>query len=635
VALDNTAGAAAQQAPSAPAAAPPTPSLVDFELAIARRDYATAASIVVAMLDVIDRTMGSIETLGLGGMAAGIEPQDLYQRFATRFAAGFSDLIVSGGPAISPVVAEVLFVQHRWIDNIFAISGYQTTDHLAAHFGGGSGGQWRLSATNLTAFLLLFMPSSSIMDINFEECIGVNRAATVVALIAYLSARICVTPRGTAFRERMLKWLPGKFGDVKLGSVLIQKLTEPYCHCSYALDPDKHRLKADLMAQMRRACLETGCRELDREKRRPKRKKPRIVIVTEHFAVGHAIFRTHSRAVRSLRERFEVIGVLHGDPTEPEVLSCFDEVIRFPSADLFTVTKTISDAILERDPDIVFHLGVGLTVTCIALASLRLAPIQCVSYGHTATTMSPEIDYMVLPEDFVKSKTCYSEQLLLLPPEAFPYAPRVLAPAIAAALAEARDPAAQEILKIAIPASVMKINAVLLAALARIGEAAKRPVEFHFFPLGARGIAYFYLEREIRRQLPSSVVHREVPHDVYLERLAACAFFLCPFPYGNMNSIVDAVSLGLPGVCLDGPEAHSHADLAIFRRLGLPEELMAETEEAYVGAAVKLVNDKAWLARCRRAAKRVDLEARFFAGDETKFCEAIYGLVGKPSAKPG
>ena len=44
-----------------------------------------------------------------------------------------------------------------------------------------------------------------------------------------------------------------------------------------------------------------------------------------------------------------------------------------------------------------------------------------------------------------------------------------------------------------------------------------------------------------------AVVHEEPPYEAYAERLAACDFFVCPFPYGNMNSIVDAALLGLPG----------------------------------------------------------------------------------------
>ena len=172
----------------------------------------------------------------------------------------------------------------------------------------------------------------------------------------------------------------------------------------------------------------------------------------------------------------------------------------------------------------------------------------------------------------------------------------------------------------------MKINSFLLGALARIAAAAERPVEFHFFPLGARGIAYYYLEREIKRQLPGAVVHLEAPHDLYMQRLAACAFFLCPFPYGNMNSIVDCVSLGLPGVCLDGPEAHAHADVAFFKRLGLTDGLAATTVDEYVAAAARLINDKAWLTKCRKAARNGKLDD-LFKGDERLFSEAIYALV--------
>jgi hypothetical protein len=83
-----------------------------------------------------------------------------------------------------------------------------------------------------------------------------------------------------------------------------------------------------------------------------------------------------------------------------------------------------------------------------------------------------------------------------------------------------------------------------------------------------------------------AVVHEEAPYDAYAERLAACDVFVSPFPYGNMNSIVDAALLGLPGVCLDGAEAHAHADAAYFRRMGFAEALIAQSREAYVAAIV-------------------------------------------------
>jgi predicted O-linked N-acetylglucosamine transferase (SPINDLY family) len=122
-------------------------------------------------------------------------------------------------------------------------------------------------------------------------------------------------------------------------------------------------------------------------------------------------------------------------------------------------------------------------------------------------------------------------------------------------------------------------------------------------------------------------VFPEAPYDVYLSRLAACDLFLCPFPYGNMNSIIDAVSLGLPGVCLDGPEAHSHADAAMFARMNFPAELSAQDTGQYVAAAVRLIDDDGWRSHCRAIADKADLDAAFFKGDPKIFCDAIAKLV--------
>jgi predicted O-linked N-acetylglucosamine transferase (SPINDLY family) len=102
-----------------------------------------------------------------------------------------------------------------------------------------------------------------------------------------------------------------------------------------------------------------------------------------------------------------------------------------------------------------------------------------------------------------------------------------------------------------------------------------------------------------------------------------------------MNSIVDAVMVGLPGVCLDGPEAHAHADIAYFRRLGLPAELATSSVETYVAAIVRLADDPDWLAYCQVAARRVGRDHAFFDGDASVLVEAVRGLVAgvSPAAR--
>jgi hypothetical protein len=126
------------------------------------------------------------------------------------------------------------------------------------------------------------------------------------------------------------------------------------------------------------------------------------------------------------------------------------------------------------------YLGVGMSADVIALAALRLAPVQCASFGHTATTMSPVIDYMILPEDFVGSPDCFSEQLLTCPPEAMPFVP------IASRTAVWRGPPAERgdaLVRIAVAASIMKLNPRFFDALDRISRTSRSEIEFHFFPL--------------------------------------------------------------------------------------------------------------------------------------------------------
>jgi hypothetical protein len=233
--------------------------------------------------------------------------------------------------------------------------------------------------------------------------------------------------------------------------------------------------------------------------------------------------------------------------------------------------------------------------------------------------MSPAIDYFVLPEDFVGSAACFSEKVVAVPKEAMPFAP--LRPAAV------RRPSSDGTVRIAIAASTMKLNPPFFEALARIGERVESALEFQFFPLLAQGLAYLELARIVRDVLPRATVFPEVRHDTYFTRLAGCDLFLCPFPYGNMNSIIDAFQLGLPGICLDGAEAHAHADAALFARIGLPAELAAQTADNYIAAAIRLIDDAAWRRRCGEIVAAADLDAAFFRGNGELFCQAIEQLI--------
>lgn len=595
----------------------PQPSLIKFERAVAIRNFEDAAQEALYILNGLQLGKGSPNGFDMGTGFHGSD-EDVYQHVATRFAAAFGDMVTAPELKLAPDAVELLLIFHRWTDMMFRLSGFRTSAHLFGRLPKDDAGNTTLNVVTLIQLLLFYSPSSN-LNLNLDQAFKMNGLATVVALLGYLASRSCITENANAFRDRALEWLPGKLAAYTFGVRQLGFASDVYMHCSYAFTPDKHRIKADLIAQMRKMLIQVGAPEA-KGPQKP-RERRRVVVVCEHFHSKHSVFRTHSRAVRSLRERFEVIGIGYGAKFDDDARECFDDVISYIESDDFVeITKRAAEDIAALEPDMVFFLGVGMSSVVIGLASLRLAPIQCVSYGHTATTMSPTVDYMILPDDFIGSADVYSERLLRFPPAAIPYA----APVPSETPPPPRVPRQQDgIVRIAVPASIMKINAPFLKALAKAAEQASHPVEFHFFPLAAIAMSYYHADLEIRRILPQAIVNHETDRQTYLTRIGACEFFVSPFPYGNMNSIVDAMHMGVPGVCLDGAEAHSHADLAIFRRLGLPEELCTTTVEDYVASIVRLIDDADWRKHCQTVAENVDLHATMYAGNERLFAEEI------------
>ena len=612
------------------------PSLDIFESAVARGDNDAAVAEMLAILRTVDDRYGRIDRIA----GSALTPHRRPQQIATRFAAAFARLLTTDPLPFSPAAYEQLTYQHRWLELMFQVSGFGSADYLIPQLATvvREDGSRVVPPEGLARFLLIFSAATG-MSMNLDESLAVNAAATITACLGYLASRFCYTDGAHAFRERLLEWLPDKIAAVALGGVWLQHIASPYMHCSYAMRPDKHRIKAPIIAQMRRALLAAGAPEMTEAP--PPSQRPTIVITTENFNEGHSVHRTHSKAVAALRRDFHTVGIVYASQVTPPIEACFDEIVTWRSeGGLVGAAAAHAAEALARRPAMVLHLGVGMSPHVIALASLRLAPVQAASFGHTASTMSPAIDYMILPEDFIGDPACFSETLVGVPAAAMPYCPRedidylaVRARGEAARAARAQGGAAG--VRIAVPASVMKLGPPFFEALARAAVAASAPVAFEVFPLGSHDLGHLELAQRLALLLPTAVVHPELDYADYIERLAACDFFVCPFPYGNMNSILDSVLVGLPGVCLDGPEAHAHADVAYFRRMKLPAALAASTVDDYVGAVARLASDPRWLARCRKAATAADLDAAFFEGDTRLFADTVKALLAKtPPAPP-
>jgi len=596
------------------------PSLPALERQVAERQLGTAVRTALEILHAIDARYGRLDHVALGDMTSDGTAEDIALVFCTRFAAAFGRVMVDPEVPLTTGDFERLLTYHRWIDLIFSLSGYRTSDHVVPVLARPTQGpSLTFEGLNFLRFLILRSMNSRIQG-NLEDYSRVSSVGTALAFLHYVGSRYVFWPRAFEFREQILEWLPGRLGKIKLGDMTLARLPEIYMHCSYAITPKKHAIKADLMKQVRGACLDHGCRELSSE-RGPLPSRPTILVVGENFNVGHAVHRTHSRAIAALREGFHVIGAIHPDPSGTPIAGLFDECLPIKAGEFLPQVKQLADAILERRPAAILYLGVGMVSQVIALSSLRLAPVQCVSFGHTATTMSEVMDYFILPEDFAGAPHTFSERVLKLPKAAMPFAPRPFT--------RLDRPPPDGIVRAAVPASTMKLNPRLFEALSRVAAQAKSPLEFHFFPLAGTGLPYLELARAVKAQVPKATVFPELPHEAYMERLSRCDLFLNPFPYGNMNGIIDCFRFSLPGVCLDGAETHSHADAAMFARIGLPPALAAKTVDEYVAMAVKLIDDATWRNSCAKTITAADLEAAFFKGEARLFSDAIARLISE------
>jgi len=131
---------------------------------------------------------------------------------------------------------------------------------------------------------------------------------------------------------------------------------------------------------------------------------------------AHSNYKTHGRWITELdAERFEVFGYALAPFSDRATKAVSTSIEHFrPHAENVAIVR---DQIVKDALDILVYPGIGMEPIVHQLAPLRLAPVQCTSWGHPVTTGLPNIDYY-LSSDLMESEdaqTNYSETLIRLP----------------------------------------------------------------------------------------------------------------------------------------------------------------------------------------------------------------------------
>ena len=571
------------------------PSVIRFEQEVAAKNYEAACVELLDILSKIDTNFGGVEGIEIDYPSQLNDElvQDKIKHFCTRVAVAMSELFSDPKLDISEGGAQRFFTLQRWINMIFASSPFVNADHVLQTYNRNpdktnlSDFHLDNARSSLIKFCILYLPESNI-NVNLDALWNLDPELCASLCFALQSPRFIATDQAFSKRGTILQWFPEKLAAIEnLNNVPSAISHDVYMHCSYDIAENKHWVKKALNQVIRRHLLQGGWTDRDVTKLGERNGKPVMVVLLEHFHSSHSIYRTHSTSMIAARERFYLIGV-GNDAVDEAGKAVFDEFHVLEGNNVVFKLDHLK-AICEKNGAAVFYMpSIGMDLTAIFASNIRLAPVQVIALGHPATTHSDFIEYVIVEDDYVGSEKCFSEQLLRLPKDALPYVPSALAPQHV----EYRLRENPEVVNIGIASTTMKLNPYFLAALKAIRDRANVKVHFHFALGQSSGVTHPYVERFIKSYLGNdATAHPHAPYDQYLRILHNCDMMVNPFPFGNTNGIIDMVTLGLVGVCKTGAEVHEHIDEGLFKRLGLPEWLIANTVDEYVERAIRLAEN--------------------------------------------
>lgn len=611
-------------------------SLDHFGQLVYTQQHVQASLQLVTLLARLQQTRGELDESFRASGLIDLSPEEQRQRFCTRLTSAVSTLFADPDFQLPPACFKLLLTLHEWIGLLFSATASGNADHVARYLNprGPANAQF-LPGDSFIEKLCVLYSTESELELDFAALWAYDKTLAASLALVLLAPVSKGTPSAHLKREALLEWLPGKLQQIDdLDDLPSAVLHNAYMFCSYADTPRRHAIKQDINVLVRRKLAQLGLTDLPAPKRTPAKgksrrgRKPVMLVMLEWFTGAHSIYRTHSRTLEAAREHFEVVGFGFDYAVDEAGRKIFDRFIELKEPEYIgECLKTIRDFAEAEQPDVLYMPSVGMFVLTVFMSNLRIAPLQIAALGHPATTHSDKIDYISVEEDYVGDPACFSEQLMKLPKDGQPYRPSVALPDIVA-----RIPPSRETLQVVVTASAMKLNPGFLDACREIGTRAVTPIEFHFMTGVPSGLQFDHLRNVVVRAVPGAVVHDFHGYAEYLARVNQSDLFLSPFPFGNTNGIVDALTLGLPGVCKRGREVFEQIDGALFERVGMPAWTVTDSVEAYIATAVRMIDQHDERTALRQRLIDTHAVQRCFEGRPQAFGESVLKLLDKTKA---
>ena len=350
--------------------------------------------------------------------------------------------------------------------------------------------------------------------------------------------------------------------------------------------------------------------------------KIRIGIVSAHIK-NHSVWNAVCKGwVQHLdRTRFDV-WLFHLDRRgDEETARVRQEVAHFE--DKPTSLQAWVDSVREAELDVLIYPEIGMDCLTTQLAALRLAPVQATSWGQPETSGFPTMDLYLSADGLepFNAQENYSEKLIRLPNLGVYVEP--LAPSIADPDLRVLQLPSDEPLLIC-SGSPFKYSPLTDRVWARIAKGlhaggraggawarlagrlrGKSNGRLVFFRSNNESMDKLF-EARLRRAFAAEnadfdatvCIIPTLTRGAFFGLLQRATLMLDTIGFSGFNNALQATEAGLPVLAYEGEFMRGRLASGIMRRLNLPD-LIADSEDAYIKAAIRLASDPGRCAELR------------------------------------
>jgi protein O-GlcNAc transferase len=328
-------------------------------------------------------------------------------------------------------------------------------------------------------------------------------------------------------------------------------------------------------------------------------KRLRIGFISRYFHPDHPMTKLFGGLIEQLdRRQFEVT-VFRFDPPATAPVGTDTQVIVLGD-DLGAARQAIAQARL----DVLFYTDIGMEPTSYFLAFSRLAPVQCVTFGHPVTTGIASIDYFLSARDMEtdNAQEHYTETLIRL----------ATVPTFFKAHLPATAPPTRRDLGLPVDAhlyfcaqNLIKFHPEFDAVLARILQ--RDPKGMLVLINSKTAHMGQLLMNRLRLVIPDASSRIAflpfLKLDALLGFLQSVDAVLDTPVFGGGTTSLEMFAVDVPVLTWPGPFARSRITHALYRQMGFDGMSAADATD-YVERAVRLANDRAWREELQEALRQ-------------------------------